>query len=101
MQTNKYSRRIEILVRRAELITDHGDRKVWEVRGGLGYVSAVYIEPLTSNNPSPRPWHLVCVGTTHETPEAALEAFVAGWFKPSAPVDRSYERAVACFGEQP
>jgi hypothetical protein len=62
----------------------------------IGHVSVCWITPKTANNPSDRPWHLVNVGTTHETPEDALACFFESCDKsPEVYEDRSYERAEA------
>lgn len=55
----------------------YGSRHYW-VRN-IGYVQVSYIAPRTSNNPSDRPWHLVCWGMTFNTPEEALEYAIASW----------------------
>lgn len=98
--SKKTLKRIERMLKATRLVRKSADEVVWDV-DEIGFVIARYIAPGSPNNPSDRPWHLCCVGTTHLTAEHALIAFVRGWFKPSEPVDRSYERAEACFGEQP
>ncbi len=70
-------------------------KRVYWVRD-IGHVSVMRIEPGTTNNPSPRPWHLVNWGTTHDTPEAALDHAIESYFNPpETRDDRTYERAEA------
>jgi hypothetical protein len=68
----------------------YGTRRYW-VRN-IGSVSVAYIEPRTANNPSDRPWHLVCWGLTFDTPEAALNHAIKTWESPGGPRDNSYAR---------
>lgn len=72
------------------LYEHYGKRTYW-VRE-IGHVSVYRIEPGTPNNPSPRPWHLVCWGSTHDTPEAALTHAIQSYFNPpETRDDRRYE----------
>jgi len=71
----------------------YGSRRYW-VRN-IGHVMVSYIEPRSVNNPSDRPWHLVCWGLTFGTPEEALEHAIKSWGEPEPAWDNSYARKEA------
>ena len=67
-----------------------GDRHYFVRR--IGHVTVARMEPGTSNNPSPLPWHLVCWGMTFNTPEEAIAYAVKSWDEPAPSWDNTYAR---------
>jgi hypothetical protein len=61
----------------------------------IGHVMVSYHEPRTPNNPSDRPWHLVCWGRNFDTPEQALEHAIKSWDEPTPDWDSTYARQEA------
>ena len=55
----------------------------------------VRIEPGTSNNPSPRPWHLVNWGMTFDAPEDAVNHAINRWDAPEPERNGTYARQEA------